>query len=244
MRGGKLGIVLAGIFVLVLLSSVLVVPFSALATTGAGKRITQLKGDPLVVQDCVISAYNKKCKASTTTISSSVNPSVYHQAVTFTTTVSPKTATGTVTFTIDGGSPRVVTLEKGQASFSTNKLSVGTHTITATYFGNAQFTSSSASLTQTVNKASSTTNLSSNKNPSTFGQPVTFKATVSPSDATGTVTFKDGATTLGTSTLSDGVATLTTKTLSVGTHQITAKYSGDSHYLSSTSPTLTQVVKP
>src|SRR2546427_2205645 len=239
MRGGKMGIVLAGIFILVLLSSVLVVPFSALAITGAGKHKTQLAGDPLVVQDCVITKYNKKCKASTTTISSSVNPSVYHQVVTFTATVSPKTATGTVTFTIDGGSPRVVTLENGQASFSTNKLSVGTHTITATYSGNAHFTSSSASMTQTVNKASTTTNLTSSKNPSKVGQPVTFKATVSPKTATGTVTFKDGATTLGTSTLSGGIATFTTSTLSKGTHSITATYSGNSHYLSSTSNTVT-----
>ena len=244
MRGRKSGLAVAGISIIILLSLVLVVPFGTLAyAQNSTHKKGLIENSIQVTSNCVISQYHKQCNASTTTISSSVNPSVYHQAVKFTATVSPSGATGNVKFTIDGGSATVVTLVNGQASFTTNKLSVGTHTITATYFGNAQFTSSSASLTQTVNKASSTTNLSSNNNPSTFGKPVTFKATVSPSDATGTVTFKDGATTLGTSTLSDGVATLTTKTLSVGTHQITAKYSGDSHYLSSTSPTLTQVVK-
>ena len=77
---------------------------------------------------------------------------------------------------------------------------------------------------------------------------MTFTATVTPDHAgsgtpTGTVTFKDGSTTLGTGTLSStGVATFSTSTLSVGSHAITAVYGGDSNFTTSTSPTLTQVV--
>jgi len=228
---------------LVILSSVLVVPYGTLAYADSTHKKTLIVNSNQVTSNCVINTYHKQCNASTTTISSSVNPSVYHQAVKFTATVSPSGATGNVKFTIDGGSATVVTLVNGKASFTTSKLSVGTHTITATYFGNAQFTSSSASLTQTVNKASSTTNLSSSNNPSTFGKPVTFTATVSPSDATGTVTFTIDGGSPKVVTLSSGKASFTTNKLSVGTHTITATYSGDSHYLSSTSPTLTQVVK-
>ena len=58
--------------------------------------------------------------------------------------------------------------------------------------------------------------------------PVTFTATVSPSTASGTVQFKDGAADLGSPvTLAGGVATFQTSSLSVGTHSITAVYSGD-----------------
>ena len=89
---------------------------------------------------------------------------------------------------------------------------------------------------------STTTTLASSMNPSTSGQSVTFTATVSPSAASGTVTFKDGATTLGTGTLSGGVATFTTSALALGSHSLTAAYAGDASYSASTSAALTQAV--
>ena len=66
---------------------------------------------------------------------------------------------------------------------------------------------------------------------------------VSPSGATGTVTFLDGSTSLGTGTLSGGIASLSTSSLSLGTHFIRAQYSGDSSYAGSTSTVLTQTVQ-
>ena len=88
-----------------------------------------------------------------------------------------------------------------------------------------------------------TTTLDSAPNPSSAGQDVVLTATVSPAAATGTVTFKDGATTLGTGTLSGGTATLTNSALSVGSHSLTAEYAGDSTYTGSTnSPALTHTV--
>jgi len=80
-------------------------------------------------------------------------------------------------------------------------------------------------------------------NPSQTGQQVTFTATISPSTATGTVTFYDGATSLGTGSLSSGTATLATSTLTVGSHSITAAYGGDTDDAVSTSDPLTQVVQ-
>lgn len=84
----------------------------------------------------------------------------------------------------------------------------------------------------------------SSSNPVTSGQPVTFTAYVTSPNATGSVTFLDGTTTLGTVPLSaNRTATLTVSTLSVGTHSITATYSGDANNASA-SATLTQVVSP
>ena len=106
--------------------------------------------------------------------------------------------------------------------------------------------STNASATATIGVGAPTsTTLTSSPNPSTFGQAVTFAATVTGSGGTpsGTVTFKEGATTLGTGTLSgSGVATLTIPMLSVGSHSITAAYGGDSNFFGSTSSALNQIV--
>ena len=93
-----------------------------------------------------------------------------------------------------------------------------------------------------------TTSVVSSSNPSLLGAPLTFTATVAPLVAglpTGTVTFKDGATTIGSGPLNlSAQATLTTSALSLGTHSITAIYNGDSTFLSSTSSGLSQVISP
>lgn len=70
------------------------------------------------------------------------------------------------------------------------------------------------------------------------GQPVTLTATVSPSDATGTVEFFDGLNNLGTADVSAGQATLAVPTFDKGNHSLTALYSGDSTYASSASSAL------
>ena len=95
--------------------------------------------------------------------------------------------------------------------------------------------------TLTVAKATPVVTVTSSLNPSTYGSSVTFTATV-PLDATGTVTFTDGTTTLGTATIASGQATLTTSTLAPATHVITAQYAGDTNYNGATSATLSQVV--
>ncbi|WP_020476098.1 MBG domain-containing protein [Zavarzinella formosa] len=82
---------------------------------------------------------------------------------------------------------------------------------------------------------------------STYGDSVTFTATVTPlthgpAGPNGTVTFKDGSTTLGTGTLSGGVATFSTSALGAGSHSITAVYGGGTGYNGSTSSTGTQTV--
>lgn len=95
---------------------------------------------------------------TTTTIASSSNPSVFGQVVTFTATVSPivflgEAPTGTVTFLLDGSTPLgTSSLDNSrQAMLLVPKLSVGSHTITASYSGDGNFiASTSAVFTQTV----------------------------------------------------------------------------------------------
>jgi hypothetical protein len=91
--------------------------------------------------------------STTTAITSSANPSSSGQTVTFTATVTSSTgahATGTVTFTAGAATLGTVALNGSVASISTDALPVGSTLITATYNGAADFTGSSASLTQTV----------------------------------------------------------------------------------------------
>jgi tetratricopeptide (TPR) repeat protein len=101
----------------------------------------------------------------------------------------------------------------------------------------------SAAVSPTVTKAPSTVALSSSLNPSTFGQSVTFTASVGPGMATGEVTFLRGAEPLGTVSLSGGMAKYTATNLPVGVESITAVYRGSTAFYTSASSSLSQVVK-
>jgi hypothetical protein len=118
---------------------------------------------------------------------------------------------------------------------------VGSHTITIRATDSCG-TTTDASFTLTVQKAATTTALSSSPNPSALSQNVTFTAAVTSTAGTptGTVTFKDGAspiscTNAGGQTLNgSGVATCQTAALTAGPHTITADYSGDTNFVTST----------
>jgi hypothetical protein len=237
------------------LASLSGVPTTALAGTSTGSIVVTFAGSgsnrtATGIGDLVVSQ-----SATTTTLTSSANPSGVGNSVTFTATVAPTSGTGTPTGTVtflDGTTTLGTgTLNgSGVATFGTSSLTAGSHSITARYQGDSNFTTStSTALTQVVNPAT-TTALTSSANPSVSGQNVTFTATVAPTSGTGTptgtVTFLDGTTTLGTGTLNgSGVATFATTSttpLSVGTHSITARYAGDANFGSSTSSAVSQVV--
>ena len=186
-------------------------------------------------------------QASTTSVTSSApNPSVYGQSVTMTATVSPVspgagTPTGTVTFFEGSSSLGTGSLNSsGIATLNISNFSVTSHSISAVYGGDSSFGgSTSSSITQTVNQASSATTLVSSANPSVYGQSVTFTATVSTvspgsGTPTGTVNFYDWNTLLGTATLdSYDDATFATSALSVASHPIWAEFVGDNNFSSS-----------
>ena len=74
------------------------------------------------------------------------------------------------------------------------------------------------------------TTLTSSPNPSTAGQSVTFTATVTSGSGVpaGTVTFKEGTTTLASGVTVDGAgnAAFSTSTLAAGSHTVTASFTG------------------
>ncbi len=193
--------------------------------------------------------------STATTVVSSQNPAGVGVSVTFTATVTTTGSnppTGTVTFN-DGateiGSGTLSTVGGSQvATFATSALAIGSHSITAVYGGDTNNAgSTSAVLTQTITGDSTATNLgTSNQNPA-YGASITLTATVSTAGAhtpTGTVTFRDGSTTIGSGTLSgsgaSATATYVTKStdLAVGANPLTAAYGGDANNAASTSQTL------
>jgi hypothetical protein len=131
----------------------------------------------------------------------------------------------------------------------------GSYTESASFAGDSNYTASSSSQTDnfTINTATSSTSVTSSANPSSYGQSVTFTATINgengnvkghanrsngrarSQDITGTVTWSSN-TGCGTTPVTDGgpgnpgTATCTTSTLPVGTDTITAAYSGDGNH--------------
>jgi len=190
--------------------------------------------------------------ASSTTSTSAPNPSQYNQTVVLSAKVRSATGaipTGKVAFKEGTNTIGTVALTSGAASLSVSNLKVASHSIVAVYNASANFSgSTSLAITQIVNRASTTTTLTSTPNPSTRGTAVTFTATVlgayggTPSN---TVTFKDGTTTIGSVVLSSTShqVTFVISTLAVGTHNITATFVGGASFAPSTSAILKQVVQ-
>ncbi|MEP7296796.1 MAG: Ig-like domain repeat protein [Burkholderiales bacterium] len=185
--------------------------------------------------------------SSATALTSSINPANVGQSTTFTATVTGASPIGSVTFkdgtTILGTAP----LTAGVATFSASFSSGGAHSITAIYGGDANnLTSTSVAVSETVTatSAASTSTLVASPATAAVSDSVTLTATVSPSAATGTMTFMDGATTLGTGTVNAGVATLVTTFNTAGTRALTVAYSGDATYSGSTSSAKTEYINP
>jgi subtilisin family serine protease len=170
------------------------------------------------------------------------NPSLEGDSLTFTASVTPSAATGTVTF-FDGGTPISgdLPLVGSSASITTSALSPGTHSITVQYSGDATFNAAtSLAFLQTVNPPKANVSISVRLNPTThsptFGDSLTFTASVVPAAATGTVTFFDNGTPIsGGIAVSGGTASVSTSALAAGTHSITAQYSGDANFNEATS---------
>ncbi len=184
-----------------------------------------------------------------THITSSLTPSLVDQLVTFTATVTSKKGPirdgEMVTFYDNAKALASVGLMGGTATYATSSLLAKTHVIKAAYAGDATLAPSVAILKQQVLKYATTTALASKPNPSTYGQPVTYTATVVSAGPapTGRVRFLDGGLGIGAATVNGGVAILTYSKLLQGRHTITAEYSGDGANASSTSTVLKQVVQ-
>ncbi len=215
----------------------------ATAITPNGNTIVGTGIDPQHNAESWIANLTSSTPAPTPDVSvaSAPNPSTYGQPVAFTATVSAAasglpTPTGTVTF-MDGSTNlgNGMLNASGIATYTTTAaqlLPVGTDTITASYPGDSNFGSSSGSAMQTVTQAATITTVMSSSNPSTYGQSVTFTATVSPATSglptpTGSVQFAiDGSNFNDPVTLSNGMASITDAVLLVSgsPHAVSATY--------------------
>jgi hypothetical protein len=191
-----------------------------------------------------------KTNTTLSNVTSSANPSVFGQAVTFSTTVGGTgagVATGVVTFLDNGVAIGTGTINAANvATFTTgtlvNPLAVGTHPITATFAGDANTNGSTTpgTLNQVVARDPTTTVVTSVPNPAFRGGTAVITATVNPNAPgagipTGTVTFRDNGVVIGSPVLMVlGKATISIGPLTLGLHTITAVYSGDGNFLAST----------
>jgi hypothetical protein len=194
--------------------------------------------------------------ATTTTLTSSLNPSTYGQPVTFTAHISSSTGipTGSVAFTDSQAALGTVAVDAGgNASFTTSTLSandLGTsafHSIAANYVPTGGFTASGALLQQVVNGLPSSTVLTITPTSGPASTTFTLTAKVASASSsstitpTGTVVFYTSAQTgitgneLGYAVLVNGVATFTSTGLLKGTDYIVGIYLGDGIYAGSTS---------
>ena len=191
---------------------------------------------------------------TTTTVTSSANPGEVGVAITYTATVTVNapgggTPTGKVSFT-DGGSSisgcQNLTLPvtaplfvQCPQTYATNS----THSIVATYAGDANYVgSANSAYSESVSQVGTSTGISATAGSITYGQSVTFTATVTAAtgNPTGSVTFFDNGTAIGTSAVSTtaGVtkATLTLTTLPAGSDTVTATYGGSTEFAGSSTP--------
>ena len=132
------------------------------------------------------------------------------------------------------------------ATCTTSSLTLGSHSLTASYAGDANNASSVSPVLIEVIKQAPQLLLEALPNPATVTAPVTLKLTASAGSGTptGSVSFLDGASVLGTGLLnSQGIATITTAQLVPGNHALTAQYAGDTSNAAGTSNTVNALVQ-
>ncbi|WP_181818941.1 Ig-like domain-containing protein [Rhodococcus sp. AG1013] len=152
-------------------------------------------------------------------------------------TVTPSDAAGTVQFSVDGtavGGP--VTVSGGTATYAYTFNAAETYAVTAEFTGAAGFTNSTATAQNiTVTDPDQETSLSlAVPGSAQTGSEVDLTATVSPSDAAGTVQFKDNGTNIGSPVaVVNGAATLPHTFTTSGAHSITADFAAGPGFVNS-----------
>jgi DNA-binding beta-propeller fold protein YncE len=175
-----------------------------------------------------------------------------------TATVYPRTANGNVApirsislgfqpngVAVDTANNEILLVSLNNAVIAYDRTATGSAPIKRSLFSSSFASTIDAAFTAgaVVGPGGTSTVVVSSVNPSTVGQSITFTATVTGANPTGTVQFADGGASLGGAVvLTGGTASLTTAALAQGAHSITAAYGGDSANSASTSPAVVQVV--
>ncbi len=113
----------------------------------------------------------------------------------------------------------------------------GTVVLNASQAVSGSYTAATASTSFLVGKASSSIALSLSCQSLTYGAPVAL-IVAAPGNATGTVTFTDGASPVGTASIAGGFASFSIPAPSAGAHVLSASWPGDSNYQGSNSATV------
>ena len=155
------------------------------------------------------------------------------------------TASSSLPVTYSSGSPAVCTNAGG---IFTMLASSGSCVVMYDQPGSIDFNPAPGlSENTTAGKGNVVVGLTADPNPASFGQAITFEATVSAVGPvpTGTVTFKEGSTVLGSGTLDGlGSAAIILNDLPAGDHLIVAEFGGSADYLTGASDPLLVRVDP
>ena len=164
-------------------------------------------------------------------------------------TVSASGTGGTVTFKVGGTVLASVPVAgNGEATYAWVPTVAGAQTVEAVFAGRSGVTGSSTTANVTVAEqpagtTSSTTDLSVVAGQ--VGVAQTISAQISPANAGGTVTFKDGETVIGTATVdSSGKASLSWKPATQGQRVVAAEYSGAGTVTASSDQVSVQIAAP
>ena len=189
---------------------------------------------------------------TTVALSSSANPSLLTDTVTFSINVAngvPATPpSGTVTLTDGSATLAVLPLAGGEASYTMAAPALGNHALLASYEGDpANSAAASPPLVQVVTLRPTSATFTASATVLTAGQPLVLVSVVQGRGSripTGQITFQSGSTLLGTGTLdAAGIATLTV-TPPQGVYGAVAQYSGDSLFAPSVSPVVNLTIDP
>jgi uncharacterized protein (TIGR03437 family) len=202
----------------------------------------------LILAGCTPAVWAQAASSTTCSVPSSAS---FGQAVNIAATVGGmgNVPTGGVTI-FDGTTPiGTLTLDATGMAMVAATFGTGTHAISCSYSGDANFSPSvSATTVLTVSPNAPKIVLNPSQNPVPAGQRLSIDiAVLGPGGVpSGSVTLLDGSSVLAvlplTQNQDEADAQFTTSSLAPGTHMISATYAGDGVFSAGTSPTLTLIV--
>lgn len=187
--------------------------------------------------------------ATATALTSSTAGSLAGRPVTFNVNVSSATGVPTGTVTLRDNASVVgqaAVSDHGTAAFMLTSLSVGTHTLSASYSGDASYSPSASTPSNvSVSLAQSVLILSGPATPVNAGVAAMFTVTITSSGLppSGTLSLRDGAVVIATQAIGSGTVSFSSDTLVVGAHSLTVSYIGDENNAAANSNVLSVSVQ-
>lgn len=154
--------------------------------------------------------------------------------------------TGSIVFAFNGDFAQTVPLVDGVASVDLSGLPVGSYVVTASYAGDARFAAASQQTMVAISKSVASIAVAQSASSSTFGDAVTFTATLTPNAPETAIPSGDVVFAIGgreeTATLVNGIASVVLDDLPAGSLSVIANYGGDDVFEPATSTSIGHVV--